>query len=599
MTSVSLAVRAIGATRFRIGVRADTAALVGLSALIATLVGLGWGTWGDVGRDTGYDLVAGARVAHGAVPYAGFVYYYGPLAPGLLGLAAWLWGAGLAPALGVGLALTVAIVLATYALGRTWLSPAGSALAAAITAAVALEPTNFSFVLPHTYAAPLAVLTTLLFLISLARFAARGNRMWLLAGGFSAGLVALTKVEFEAAVLLALVAWLVLRARAGLGNIREAALLAGPALLVPAAVYGGFLTVVSPHRLFLHNLYPVDQFRIAGNAVLRIHAPLTASSFLQLGARLILYAAGIGLMLGLGLALERARRRRYLAWGCVTAGVACAVAAAAAKPETLRYYLEFVYGWIPAGAALAVVYLLWRFFRRRSLWRPQDEVELAGAVVLSVLAAETYAGFFMQTTRAQPAVYAIPFAALFLARLHLGRLAVSRSVLVLGGIWLVFLTVAAVGLTLKDVRTESATVRGPGGAVSAKPADAALYNAALSWIARETKPGEPILLAPQLTALYTLSGRQDPLPEISLLPGALPTPRSEQAAIRRLERERVRLFITDRRRFSEYGQSTFGASFDRILAGWIRQHAAHLATLASPAGAQSHTLDIWLRSIPS
>ena len=29
---------------------------------------LTWDTWGDLGRDTGYDLVAGARVAHGQLP---------------------------------------------------------------------------------------------------------------------------------------------------------------------------------------------------------------------------------------------------------------------------------------------------------------------------------------------------------------------------------------------------------------------------------------------------------------------------------------------------------------------------------------------------
>ena len=36
--------------------------------------------------------------------------------------------------------------------------------------------------------------------------------------------------------------------------------------------------------------------------------------------------------------------------------------------------------------------------------------------------------------------------------------------------------------------------------------------------------GESILLAPQLTWLYPMTERGDPLPELSLLPGTLPTP---------------------------------------------------------------------------
>ncbi|MGZ4383480.1 MAG: hypothetical protein ACXVY3_02670 [Gaiellaceae bacterium] len=584
----------VSATRLRIGVQADLVALAALSGLMLALALLTWGTWGDLGRDTGYDLVAGARVAHGQAPYSSFVYYYGPLAPALLGLSAWLGGGGLAPAIALGSVLSAAIVGATYALARTWLPPLGAALPAAITAAIAFSPGNFSFVLPHTYSAPLAVLTTLAFLISLARFAVLRRPAWLLAAGLAAGLVALTRPEFELAVGLAAALWLALRARAGLGARRELVLLAGPAIAIPALVYGAFLIKVSVHRLLFENLYPVDTLRQGGNAVLKLHAPLTLSSFLALGGRLALYGAGIAAILLLGLALQRASRRR-LAWGCV-GGVAAALALAAVlRPETLRYWLEFVYGWIPAGAVLAVGFLTWSVVRSRRM-QPAQEAELAGAAVLAVLAAETYAAFFMQASRPQPAVYAIPFAAIFLARLHLGRFAITRSALVLGGLWLAFLAASSAGLALKDARAASASVRGPGGSIAAAPADAAMYRSALAWIARTTRPGDPVLIAPQLTALYTLSDRSDPLPEISLLPGALPSARAERTAIGTLEAQHVRLFVIDRHRFSEYGQSQFGISFDRILARWIHQHAVHLATLTSPRGPRSHTLDIWLRS---
>ena len=88
----------------------------------------------------------------------------------------------------------------------------------------------------------------------------------------------------------ALNAWLLVqRGR----RVRELALIAAPAALVPAAVYGAFLTAVPAHRLFLENLYPVDVLNAAGNAVLRLHAPLTASSFVTLGGKCLLYGGGI------------------------------------------------------------------------------------------------------------------------------------------------------------------------------------------------------------------------------------------------------------------------------------------------------------------
>jgi hypothetical protein len=126
------------------------------------------------------------------------------------------------------------------------------------------------------------------------------------------------------------------------------------------------------------------------------------------------------------------------------------------------------------------------------------------------------------------------------------------------------------------------------------PAEAPLYRAALGAIVSGTQPGEPILVAPQLTALYTLSGRTDPLRQISLVPGALPRPGDEREAIRALQHARVRLVITDRHRFSEYGQTRFGVSFDRVLNGWIRRHFNH-AALLRPGGGVDHLLDVWVR----
>ena len=581
------------ARRFELAVSRDALALGVLAALVGLLIAVTWGTWGDLGQDTGYDLVAGARVAHGQFPYVDFIYYYGPLAPFLLGLAALIGGSGIGPAVVVGIILASSIVLATYVLARMYAGVLGGFLAAAFTAPIAFAPTNFSFVMPHTFSVSLALLTSLCFLIALRRYVDTGRERWLAAAGLAVGLVFLTRPEFVLAVVAAGGAWLALRVRSGMGGRRETAVIAAPALAVPAAVYGAFLAVVPLHRLLLDNLYPVHLLREGAAAVLKSYAPLTASSFVSLGAKLVLYLAGIAALLVLAHALARAGRVRATALALAVGAGTALIAVAAVRPETVRYYLRFAYGWIPAGAALAVVILLVRYRRRNGTWSSAAQAELAGAVFLAVLTGKTYAGFLVYAHIPQFAVYGLPPAAVFLVRLHLVDLGRIRAGALLGAAWIALLAGVGFELTIKDVRAQSATVRGPGGALAATPAEARMYGEALAWIERTTPRGGPILVAPQLTSLYVLSGRTDPLPQISLLPGALATPADERAAIRRLDAAGVRTIVTSRRVYSDEHQTAFGGSFDRVLAAWIHRSFRHAATLS--AGGKTPPLDVWVR----
>ncbi len=93
---------------------------------------------------------------------------------------------------------------------------------------------------------------------------------------------------------------------------RAAALVAAPALALPLVVYAAFLTAVSPHELLFENLYPTDFVNAAGHVVLDAHAPLTAASFAELAARVLLYAAGAAVIVTVGLALGAGGRARTL-----------------------------------------------------------------------------------------------------------------------------------------------------------------------------------------------------------------------------------------------------------------------------------------------
>src|SRR5207247_1283810 len=140
-------------------------------------------------------------------------------------------------------------------------------------------------------------------------------------------------------------------------RIRELALLGAPALAVPALVYGAFLTSVSAHTLVFENLDPRDFLHAAGSTMLRARAPMTASSFAALGFKLVLYSAGVVALVGLSRLLH-ARPRATAA--ALTLLAAVAVAAAFADPEALRHGLLYAWGWIPAGAAVALLLSLQR-----------------------------------------------------------------------------------------------------------------------------------------------------------------------------------------------------------------------------------------------
>jgi hypothetical protein len=590
VSAASVAIRA--ADLLRVRRHADLVAVCGLAAFTGALVAATWGTWGDLDSDTGYDVVAGARVADGELPYRDFTYYYGPLAPFLAGFAALLGGEGFGPAVGLGLVIALAIVAATFALARAVVPPLGAFLAAAITAAVALIPNNYSFVLPHTSAATLGTLLLLLVLLGLWRYAATASWSWAAGSGLALGLATLTKPEPAAAAVLAVAAWIVYRARTGAGVRRPAALVGGPALAVPLLAYGSFLTVVSPRVLLLENLWPVDELEAGGETLIRARMPLSAESVVDLLRYSLPYLAGVVVLVALARLLERPGRHRRLLVGACVLGSILFVAACVAKPDGLRDGIYYAYGWIPLGALLALVVVSRRI--RRGEAGPVRGLELAGAVALLVLAVTTYNGFVFHGWRPTMAHYYAPLAAILIARIHVVELARGRAAYVLNVAWVVFLVAAGTGLALKDAHSEMIVVRGPGGALAETPAAAGVYQAALDEIAARTEPGEPILVAPLMTGLHPLSGHQSPLSKISMLPGALPDRSDQLAAIEELDRAGVRLVLTNRREWLGYGHGAFGETFDQVLAGWIERNFDRVATFTAE-GEAVRAIDVWVR----
>jgi hypothetical protein len=576
---------------------ADLVALSSLALYVIGLFALTWRTWGDLDSDTGYDIVAATRIADGDILYRDFTYYYGPLAPALGALVQLFGLSPLSAAIALGVVVTTAILIATYVLARSFVGPLGAALATAITAAVALIPNNYNFVLPHTAAATLGLLCLLVLLITLSRAGDAPRAQTLVVAGSAIGLSALTKPEPAAAALLVGVAWLILRRRRI--GAKAVAFLLVPAVGIPAVAYGIFARLAGAHDLLLKNLYPRDVLHAGGDVLVRVRMPLTLESVAEISGRVVLYAIGCGAIALVSIALARGGRMRAGAALGIAVFATAAVAASFARSEALRHGLQYIYAWIPAGALIALVIVVRR--RRRVGTNPAIERQIVGLTALFALGVTSYGAFYLHAPHPQMAVYAVPLAAIFLARLHLRELAVGRAGFVLGAAWLGFLVAAGTGLAIKDARIETASVQGPGGSLAETVDEAALYSGALNWIERETGPKDQILVAPMMTGLYVLADRSSPLSEISLIPGALPSPADESRAIEKLDAARVPLVITDDREWPGYGHTSFGKSFDRELATWLRRHYARAAVIRAPAHLSfegnhaERTVSVWLR----
>ena len=180
----------------------DAVVLTAVAAWTIAIAVATWGTWGDLTMDTGYDLLAASRTADGQLPYADYQYFYGPLAPFLLGGVYALTGASVWPAAALGLVLAALSVGLTYRLARTFVAPLPAGLAAAIVAPATVSSANNSYVLPHTFSAPLAIVLALTALILLTGWA-RGERAGggrLLGAGALCGAVAVTRPEIAGAL---------------------------------------------------------------------------------------------------------------------------------------------------------------------------------------------------------------------------------------------------------------------------------------------------------------------------------------------------------------------------------------------------------------
>ncbi len=101
-------------------------------------------------------------------------------------------------------------------------------------------------------------------------------------------------------------------------------------------------------------------------------------------------------------------------------------------------------------------------------------------------------------------------------------------------------------------------------------------------------------MAPQLTWLYTFATAPPALPQLSLLPACSPTPADQRAHRPTSRAAGVRLAVVDRRRYREYGHTSFGESFGGEVDRWLRSGFRRVLTF-SPGSDEGRHIEIWRR----
>ena len=564
----------------------DGPAIAALAVCFAALTALTWRRWGVPEIDAGAELTTADLVKHGAVAYKDVRYYYGPLGLYSLALAFKLLGTSFTTAYAFGLAQTVAIVAAFYALARQWLDPLPASLASMMVLAIGFSGTAFNFILPHTNSATFGLLFLLLTLLSLAR----GRLLW---AGAMAGLTGLTRPEFYAVTVAALAAFTfaTYRFENRTTAIRTTWRLALPAVAVPAVVLGWFAWQAGLNTLITENLWPV-KFIAVGAKTQHSWMPLTAASLLGLALRATIY---VGVLAAVVKSAERLRASRSASivalWPLLALATALIVAdgllrasgilsAQRTAIELESRHLMLGMSWLPAlGFAVAAVAAVRLLRRGRSPLGGRWPVDLALIVAAAPLGLRAYNAFTTEGSYAP--YYAAPLVLLLaIVQMRVAERRPAARPVMIGGLALLaagFSAYALGGLYVHD----NTPVHTPHGTFMTTAAAAPALEGAVRAIDASTNANERILAAPVDGGLYFMSDRRPALYELSLLPGLLASPAEEAAAVARLRREHVTLAVIGARDFSAWGTPTFGVNYAPLLGSYLRGAARRTTTVGT------------------
>jgi hypothetical protein len=589
--------------------RRDLSWIVLLAVFFIFGLAVSWERWGNPVVDCGREMNQPLRLAEGQMLYSDVRHIYGPLSPYINSLLFRAFGPSLNVLYGDGIFTAIIIIGLVYWLSRQLLDRAWSAAATLSVMWLCAFKQAGNYFMPYSYSAlhgcALGLVTLALSLrFAQAASAHRASRaprvfMLLLTAGLSSGLTLLAKTEMGlAAVFCGLVAVAVSVYPSIKRAVYLCALFLAPAILLVVAVYGliglrvGLHTLSNESYLFLQNL-PQElvyyNLRMSGfdRPLLSLAGMIGAAIRLAalaavIAATALLLARRRKKIVELQIALANARVTDAGQIGYSQLWMMLAVSLVLFIAVPLGGHMQLEKGPYLAMPLFLAAILIGAFiqYRRQLSKNARPNFETLALIIISIYALASLARVLLRvrsggaySSYMLPAsvilftyCWAVLFAKLF-PDAQSRRLARNLGL----GLIFIWITITSGVLSHRYRSSYTHPISTARGTMYAPPDVGESANEAISFINRETAPGEPVAVLPEGTSLNFFTERPNPLRDEITTPGFLDS-KGERRAIERLISTGTRLVLITNRPTPEFGPAAFGKDYCKVLMRWIEEN---------------------------
>jgi hypothetical protein len=580
-----------------------------------------WERWGNPLVDCGREMNQPLRLAQGEVLYSDVRHIYGPLSPYINALLFQVFGPSLDVLYADGIITAIIIIALVFWLSRQLLDRAGATAATLSVMWLCAFKQAGNFFFPYSYSALHGCAFGLAALALSVKFAQVSIAMrsgsnphissmriclLIIFAGVASGLTVLAKTEMGLAAVISGIA------AAAVGfypNMKRAAYMAAlflaPSLLLVISTYSvigaqvGFDTLSRDSYLFLNNL--PEELVYYNRRISGFDQPVESianmiGALLRLGG-LAAFIASLALLLThrkkkspeLQIALAEARvsdagRIRYSHLWMILAGSLLLFFVA-----PLGGHMQWEKGPYLAMPLILIAILIVGFvhYQKKISKKGLPSLNTVALIIISIYALASLVRVLLRVRSGGAySSYLLPASVILftycwadpfvkLLRDSDSRRMARKLSLGLIFIWVV-ITMGVMSFRFRSSYTFPITT--PRGTMLALPDVGESINEAISFINRETAPGEPIAVMPEGTSLNFFTGRPNPLRDEITIPGIL-DPEGERRAIERLIATNTRLVMITNRATPEFGPAVFGRDYCKTLMGWIEENFEQCAVL--------------------
>jgi 4-amino-4-deoxy-L-arabinose transferase-like glycosyltransferase len=560
--------------------------------VFVAMLAVSWRRWISPVTDSGREMDLPLRLMNGELLYRDVYYLYPPFSPYFHSFLYRIFGVSLDVLQAGGVICALLIAWMCYRIARRLMTPSESALAVIAVVVVCVFKPGGNLIWPYAFAALHGMVFALGALLLALRYTENEKRRELAAAGVLIGLAAITKQEFAAAAICAVIGAVVWLRRAWFKRLAtDLALAAASASLIALPVYAallgfiGWKIVVEDCHLF----------------------------FTHLPSSLVLYNAQRS-----GLAFPLGSLAQMIGAAAVGVAMLSAAALLAGVPMRLRQTgqsgqtgqagqserTQVRWTWIALGGALLVVLVirliageewdgspmralpfltLWMIVAGWRRWKLKNgegaalfiialySLAVLARVVLRVPSGGAFGGFFLPTSL-------ILFCYLFLraAPEVVGRwaqdLSVARRTRLIGAWMLIALLMATAVVYGARYRFNfNYELKTPRGDLFVRRPIGEAFREALDFIAERSNPEDAIAVLPEGGDLAFLSQRRMPLRLQIFHPGFLDE-QGERAEIERLQASQARYALIVNRSMHEFGADAFGRDYFPTLGRWLDEN---------------------------